>query len=264
MQAKLRKSSAIEIMDDAKLELHKWNSNVAELEDNSTAANDEQSFAKQQLQVLPSESKLLGLKWNKSTDTISVEFPEQTPITTKRGVLATLAKIYDPLGLVSPITLHRKLIYRDVCDLKASWDADLPQKSQQRWNKYVESLPQSVSTLRPIVPFQQAVESVELHAFGDASVEGVGAVVYSVVRQESGVTVSLVAAKSRLTKKSLTVPRLKLVGAHMATNLVINVRNALVELPKPDIYAWLDSTVHGTTLAPRQRSVQAVCGQPYR
>ena len=242
-QAKQRKSTAIEIMDDAKFELHKWNSNVPELEDNGSAASDEQSFAKQQLQVLPNESKLLGLKWNKSTDTISVEFPEPTPITTKRGVLATLAKIYDPLGLVSPITLQGKLIYRDVCDLKASWDADLPQKYQQRWNKYVDFLPQSVSALRPIVPFQQAVESIELHAFGDASVEGVGAVVYSVVRQESGVTTSLVAAKSRLSKKSLTVPRLELVGAHMATNLVINVKNALVELPKPDIYAWLDSTV---------------------
>ena len=79
-------------MDDAKFKLHKWNSNVAELQDNSTAANDEQSYVKQQLQVLPSESKLLGIKWNKSTDTISMEFPEQ-PITTKRGVLATLAKI---------------------------------------------------------------------------------------------------------------------------------------------------------------------------
>ena len=173
-------------------------SNVPELEDNRYAASDEQSFAKQQLLVPPNESKLLGLKWNKSTDTISAEFPEPTPITTKRGLLATLAKIYDPLGLVSPITLQGKLIYRDVCDLKASWDADLPQKYQQRWNKYVDSLPQSVSALRPIVPFQQAVEPIELHAFGDASVEGVGAVVYSVVRQESGVTTSLVAAVSTI------------------------------------------------------------------
>ena len=73
--------------------------------------------------------------------------------------------------------------------------------------------------------------------------DGVDAVVYSVVHQKGGVTTSLVAAKSRLAKKSLTVPRLELVSAHMSTNLVINVKNAFVELPKPDIYAWLDSTV---------------------
>ena len=53
-------------------------------------------------------------------------------------------------------------------------------------------------------------------------------------------TASPVAAKSRLAKKSLTVPRLDLVSAHMFINLVIN---AFVELPKPDIYAWLYSTV---------------------
>jgi hypothetical protein len=242
-QAQLRKSTAVEIMDDAKFELHKWNSNVPELEDEHSAPSDDQSFAKQQLQVLPNQSKLLGLKWNKSTDTISVEFPERTPVTTKRGLLATLAKIYDPLGLVSPVTLQGKLIYRDVCDSKVSWDSDLPQKLQQRWNKFVNSLPKSLGTPRPVAPFQQPVQSVELHAFGDASMDGVGAVVYSVVRQESGITTSLVAAKSRLAKKSLTVPRLELVSAHMSTNLVINVKNAFVELPKPDIYAWLDSTV---------------------
>ena len=79
--------------------------------------------------------------------------------------------------------------------------------------------------------------------FGDASTEGVGTVIYSVVRQDGGVTTSLVAAKSRLAKKTLTVPRLELVSAHMSANLVTNVKNALVDLPKPHIYGWLDSTV---------------------
>ena len=85
--------------------------------------------------------------------------------------------------------------------------------------------------------------SAELHVFGDASTYGVGAAVYSVVRQEDGITQTLVAEKARLAKRELTVPRLELVSAHMATNLVINVRNALKELPEPMIYGWLDSTV---------------------
>jgi len=36
-----------------------------------------------------------------------------------------------------------------------------------------------------------------------------------------------IAAKSRLAKKNLTIPRLELVSAHMAANLVENVRTAL-------------------------------------
>ena len=53
-------------------------------------------------------------------------------------------------------------------------------------------------------------------------------------------------AKARLAKRDLTVLRLEFVRlelAHTATNLVVNVRNALGDLPKPTVYGWLDSTV---------------------
>ncbi|XP_068723318.1 uncharacterized protein [Montipora capricornis] len=85
--------------------------------------------------------------------------------------------------------------------------------------------------------------SLKLHAFGDASTYGVEAAVYSIVRQRGGITQTLVTAKARLAKKDLTIPRLELISAHMAANLVINVRNALKDLPKPAVYGWLDSTV---------------------
>ena len=88
------------------------------------------------------------------------------------------------------------------------------------------------------------MEEVELHAFGDASTRGVGAAVYAVVRQHSGTTQQLVAAKGRLAKQGLTIPRLELIAAHMATNLLVNVCNALDNLPTPRTYAWLDSMVN--------------------
>ena len=96
-----------------------------------------------------------------------------------------------------------------------------------RWLKCEQTLPDEITIRRPIAPYQQPVLSFELHVFGDASTHGVGAAVYSVVRQEDGVTQTLVAAKARLAKRDLTVPRLELVSAHMATNLVVNVSNAL-------------------------------------
>lgn len=51
------------------------------------------------------------------------------------------------------------------------------------------------------------------------------------------------AAKARLAKQGLTIPRLELISAHMATNLVVNVHNALNNVPAPNVYGWLDSTV---------------------
>jgi hypothetical protein len=151
--------------------------------------------------------------------------------------------VYDPLGLVSPIILEGKLIFRDVCKTKVPWDADIREPLRRRWNEWEKSLPKEVTVPRLIVNYREPVLSVELHRFGDASTKGVGAVVYSVVRQRSGTTQQLVAAKSRLAKEGLTIPRLELISAHMATNLVKNVQNALENLPEPTIYGWLDSTV---------------------
>ena len=56
-------------------------------------------------------------------------------------------------------------------------------------------------------------------------------------------TQTLVTGKASLAKKDLTTPRLELVIAHMAANLVINMKNGLKDLPEPTIYGWLDRTV---------------------
>ena len=211
----------------------------------SPAETEEQSYAEQQLQVKPSESKLLGVKWNKFEDTITVQFPvaNTSGATSKREVLTKLAKVYDPLCLACPVTLQGKQIYREVCDHKGAWDAPIPENLRVRWLKWKQSLPDEIVVRRPIAPHQQPVLSFELHVFGDTSTHGVGAAVYSVVRQEDGITQTLVAAKARLDKRDLTVPGLELVRAHMATNLVVNVKNALKNLPEPTVNGWLDSTV---------------------
>ena len=163
-QTKARKEIAREIMSDATFKLHKWHSNCPELEEdsrqqeteiqstqlktreksaNSPAEAEEQSYAKQQLQVKPSESKLLGVKWNKVEDTIAVQFPvvNTSNAISKREVLAKVAKVYDPLGLVSPVTLQGKQIYREACDCKAAWDAPIPENPRLRWLKWEHSLP---------------------------------------------------------------------------------------------------------------------------
>ena len=90
---------------------------------------------------------------------------------------------------------------------------------------------------------REEIEEIELHAFEDASVNGVSATVHAVVRQRSGVTMGLIAAKARPAKQGLTITRFKLVSAHMATNLISNVRVALEGLPVKQFYGWLDSTV---------------------
>ena len=69
------------------------------------------------------------------------------------------------------------------------------------------------------------------------------ATVVAVVRQASGTSKGLVASKSRLAKKNLTIPRFELVFAHMANNLVDNIRRALEGFLVKKVFGWLVSTV---------------------
>ena len=187
-EAKQRKSEATGILGDATFSLHKWGSNVGELDGESEGKDDgeEQTAAKQQLGVKQTESKILGTRWNKTSDTFSVLTGSRSESSTKRSILSRLAKIYDPLGIASPLTLQGKQIYREVCDVKLPWDTELRGTIKQRWEIWETNLPSEVTVPRPIAPFQEPVQSLEIHGFSDASSEGLCAAVYTVTRQSSG------------------------------------------------------------------------------
>ena len=76
--------------------------------------------------------------------------------------------------------------------------------------------PEYVTVPRRLVEYQEGISTIELHAFGDASGRGVSTAVYAVIQQHTGVSQGLVAAKSRLAKQGLTIPRQELVSAHMS------------------------------------------------
>ena len=88
-------------------ELHKWHLNVKELESAaSEPVSEEETYAKEQLNVPRREgATLLGLPQDKENDTVDVSFPQEKPDPSKRGILSKVVRIYDPLGLASPISL---------------------------------------------------------------------------------------------------------------------------------------------------------------
>ena len=242
--AKQLKCEATEIFADAKFELHKWHSNEPELETN--CENYKPTFAKQQLgsTFTPGKGKLLGVPWDKSEDILGVTFSNSPAKLTKQGILANLAKVYDPLGLVSPVMLDGKRIYRETCNQKITWDAPLAEVITRQWIAWEKQLPTFLSTQLSLANFREPIQEVQLHTFGDASGYGVSAAVYAVIMQDSGVTQGLVTTKSRFAKQGLTIPCLELVSGHMAANLAVNVCNTLQSFPlATNIQCWLVSTV---------------------
>ena len=126
---------------------------------------------------------------------------------------------------------------------KKAWDAELSSDMAKPWVKWESGLAQSFEVPRSLALIEGRLRGIELHSSGDASTNGVAACVYAVVRQVAGINQGLFATRSRLSKQGLTIPRLELVGGHMAVNLITNVREALEGLPLTSMHCWLDSLV---------------------
>ena len=231
-ETQVPKEKTTEVFNYAVFTTHIWYiSNAPELEPRNEPQPEPThlTYAKDQLgENKQPNGKLLGVPWDRIP-------------ATKRVILSKLARIYDSLGLASPITLAGKLVYRSACDSKIAWDTKLSKPLQVRWEKWNGTL-ETYTVSRPLAPYHQPIEEVTLHGFGDASVNGVCAVVYAVVRQEDGVTQDLVCSKARIAKLNLTIPRLELISGHMTVNLTTNVRQAVTDYQAP-IHCWLDSTV---------------------
>ncbi len=92
------------ILEDAKFPLHKWESNVEELDGED----------------MPNPSKILGHGWDKQEDTLEVtvpEFPQSKPVT-KKTVPSHLGSIYDPMGILSPNTFIERYAKRKPAGMK--------------------------------------------------------------------------------------------------------------------------------------------------
>ena len=141
------------------------------------------------------------------------------------------------------MSLRGKLIYQARCDAKRAWDAPMPDNLIEEWNRLENDLPADVEVPRSLTTHREPIKSIKLHSFGDASKNGVAACAYAIIKQASRTNQGLVAARARLPKLGLIIPRLELVAAHMAANVIVNIREALSGFPVESSHCWSDSTV---------------------
>lgn len=130
-----------------------------------------------------SVSKVLGLIWDKSDDTLSCEIsePEGSEIITKRVILSYINQVFDPVGFLSPALLPLKLILQNAWTVKLGWDDELPTEAltvYRQWLSGVQHL-RSINVSRNMTGgLCPSKSSYELHTFCDASKDAYAAVVY--------------------------------------------------------------------------------------
>lgn len=191
--------------------------------------------------------QILGVTWNPETDAFRFNIiASESPICTKRAILSTTAKFFDPLGWVTPVIIIAKIIMQQLWKQKhCDWDSPIPSSLRETWINYYTQLPALQSLSIPRWTKHIQTESIyELHGFADASTMAYAAVVYlRIVTGSNSVVISLLTAKSKVAPlKMLTVPRLELSAALLLSRLLNFVIEAL-KMSKPTCYCWTDSTI---------------------
>ena len=122
------KSEATEILGSAKFPVHKWESNILQLENEN----------------MLNPGKILGHLWDKREDTLELQIKKVNednykPVT-KRTILSQLGSIYDPLGLISPTMVQGKQIYREACDENKGWNSEVSPTLTRDWLRWMKEM----------------------------------------------------------------------------------------------------------------------------
>ena len=147
--------------------------------------------------------KVLGLRWHRVDDTLAVPAPDSASLqaaTTNRAILHCVAAVYDPLGLLSPVTIPAKILLQDLWQAKVGWDDALPQPYLERWTELLKDLLEiaQLSLPRYIGPPTDDECTYTLLCFCDASGKAYAAAVYLHTTWSSGSSTHLVFSKTRL------------------------------------------------------------------
>ncbi|XP_066596616.1 uncharacterized protein [Prorops nasuta] len=141
------------------------------------------------------------------------------------------AKIFDPLGWISPIVITLKQLRQSTWLLKLSWDEEIPEPIQSKWLKCYEQLCDFQALSIPRWTGQLlTTRKRELIGFCDASELAYGAVAYERLTDENGhLSVHLVMSKTKVAPiKTTSIPRLELVAAALLVKLLVHVKASLV------------------------------------
>lgn len=224
--------------------LRKWCANHTQLLRN--IPNDDQEVSLDFSTDKTDYTKTLGLVWLPKDDLLKIKVNIQPIKTvTKRTVTSDLARIFDPLGILSPVVVKAKMFIQELWTLNLSWDEAVPLEFDSRWRSFRSNLKEleSYHTHRHI--FKGAIpDKTQLHVFTDASEKAYGAAIYvRTCLPNKTIIIYLLCAKSRIAPlKQQTLPRLELCAAQLGANLAAKVKLDLDMSTTPTFY-WSDSKI---------------------
>ena len=215
--------AANKIMQEANMPLQEWTCNSSTINSESEASN-----------------KILGLWWDPELDVLNVKDVRWDVVDSKRSLFSNISKIFDPLGLISPLTIPLKLLIQQTWTRKLGWDDTLPIDLQDSW----ENLSKECNNLANIkIPRMVVKEgsSYDLHLCCDASPKAYGVVAYISNYEDTPIILSSKARVAPL--KGKTLPQLELTAMYVAVHYGKYIRDTLSNINFNNTYIWSDSEV---------------------
>lgn len=246
-------NDVVKINSAANFSMHKWLTNDVDLARFLDAEMESSGLTSL------NDNKVLGMQWNVKQDAfVFIVSPiilnlfntyECRP--TKREVLRCVMSIFDPLGLISFITVGPKILMRELWSRQIEWEEQIPAECVSTWSAWIDSL-RRVEMMSFPRWYGTQRGPVEIHVFTDASERVMAAVAYIVQRSATGeVVIALVGAKCKLAPiNSKSIPRQELDAFLVGTKLLRLVKRGLdldilrVRLwtDAQDVLYWLTST----------------------
>lgn len=243
--ANTAKKQLIELFNLGQFKLRKWISNDPQLV-SDLPIDDRLQGSVSLDNTDPSPLKVLGLKWDPSSDCFLFSVKPSESACTKRTILSELARIFDPLGFLSPITIQAKCLIQKLWILGVNWDETPPIEVVQSWASYSDQLPQLADLRIPRKLTSRVAKSCELHGFCDSSETAYGAVIYLRYIDENGdIQVTFVCSKARVAPlKRISLPRLELCAAVLLADLYKYVCDTyLTHIQIDSVFLWSDATI---------------------
>ncbi|GFV11806.1 integrase catalytic domain-containing protein [Trichonephila clavipes] len=135
-------------------------------------------------------------------------------------MLSIIARIFDPLGFVSPSTIILKIILQDLWKAGLDWDDEISSDILNRWNRFQAEISCLKQIKVPRYVQTQNAKHCEIHGFCDASSKAYSAVIYLRVVSDSPY-LFLMASKTRVAPvQTISLPKLELCGALLLAELL--------------------------------------------
>lgn len=243
------------IMKEAGMELRKWTTNNKRIQKMFEKDGVAAEASKRISEDVNNTYKLLGIQYDAESDSFTFNVDgilnkekKKINVTTKRNILSTAPRLYDPMGWLNPVIVKVKILMQTLWERGFEWDESVPPDIDKKWKQWIEDL-QYLNELKISRRYNHSTNLVdpdrsELHVFGDASELAYAAVAYLKTYDAEGTSeVTMMYCKSKVAPiKKVTLPRLELQAAVLGVKVAEFIKNE-AKIPIVRTYMWTDSQI---------------------